>query len=306
MTLFQWNSIPPRSLHYWKIFDWMIPTLHIIVQYPTSTPSPKYWSDCFFPDSVTFVIVAKVQCIGVSLSLKILNQNSVAKNDGWHLQCYGLKPIHYHDRVGHVDSIWYNLPQFTSTVISTNIWYCFTCAGLDWYYLYDCHWYVKWVFRSIGDVDIRYWYTSGLFPVPLLFTLYVAPLVKITTSFGTLHHQYANNTPSPTRRRLSRKSRPMSAVWTLYIICCLTMTLCWTPQSLRSSSSASPKLDTPEHQERYVSQYCWHTHIVVSFIQGPRCYPQFTFDIWQPYNCYVQGILLLHLNPLSYTCIHTR
>ena len=61
-------------------------------------------------------------------------------------------------------------------------------------YLTDRRSYVRWgsgkSITSPTDVDVSQGSSLG----PLLFSLYVAPLANVTNSFGSRHHQYADDT----------------------------------------------------------------------------------------------------------------
>ena len=142
----------------------------------------------------------------------------------------------------------------------------------------------------------------------LLFTLYVVPLTKVTISFGAKHHQsppvttnhnqYADDTYLyifASKEKLTTGVQTIKTCVDFYTIGCLTTALRLTPQSLKSSSSASLRLDTPRtlpQSSLLAHRYPWLTLRASVLIR-------FVYDIRTRRSYRVQG-MIFHIRALHH------
>ena len=132
----------------------------------------------------------------------------------------------------------------TSNAVDIHVWYRWTCTRLDSILLPRASFVYQVGIRSIGDIDIGYLHIAVVFPGPLLFTLYVTSLAKLTTCFDAQHHQYADETYPymfASKEELTRESISLRAVRKLCTIGCLTTALRWTYRSLIQFSIAQAR-----------------------------------------------------------------
>ena len=105
----------------------------------------------------------------------------------------GLKSIRYHDPVGLVGSVRYDWPRWLVQRMQHTFGIAGLAARLDSILpsrpSFVCQLASGQSATSASDISV----SQGSFLGPLLFTLCVAPLAKVTTFFGTQHHEYSDS-----------------------------------------------------------------------------------------------------------------
>ena len=102
----------------------------------------------------------------------------------------------------------------TETTFTTHVWTLRYGTELDPLYLNDRNSFIRWGSGQSATTGNKIWVPQGSSMGPLLFSLYIAPLAKVTQSFGahTINTPIRTFTFSPTKRSGPLESTQSSKV----------------------------------------------------------------------------------------------